>query len=155
MKRLDDRDAFVARVRTIQGTYPAAHNALRNWGRWSGDQRGIFPKQSSPSIGYCRSEGEEYGEETAPDAERRARLEEIPRKSEPMDRIPYDEKSAVILDERIHHAGGLGVDVRIALRVAYVSREIPEDQFPRRTGCLEDTFCERLEEALRFTRRFV
>lgn len=154
--RLMDTDLDTARIRALQGIYFREHAALMNWGRWSNDRRGIFPKAAGSILGaqYRRSEGEEYGDETKPDQERLARVAAMPRRSEPRERLPYEEKTAVILDERIHHPGGLNVEIRRCLRIAYVTREVPEDQFAKRAGCLVDTFCERLEEALRFVRRF-
>lgn len=146
-------DAFIARVRMIQSLYPEAHAALVGWGRWSADRRGIFPQAyKRPAVWdqFKQSEAGDFGEE----GEARKVVVPFAVKAEGPDRLPYDERSALILDERIHHPGGLSVEVRHTIRAAYVTREIPEDQFPRAAGCSEQAFCERLEAALIFARRF-
>lgn len=153
--RTIDCDLETARIRGLQAIYAKAHGALISWGRWSMDRRGIFPREAKPSLNYNRDEKEDYGEETFPDEERLARIASTPIRSSPADRLPYDEKTALVLDERIHHPGGLGVEVRRCLRIAYATREIPESQFSQRSGCLPHIFCERLEEALRFVGRFI
>lgn len=144
--------AFVGRVRLIQEMHDRAHMALKNWGDWSADRRGIFPRLSPPSLWnqFKRNELDEYGDEQAPTVVADAG----PAKAEPVELRPYDERQALNLDERLHGYGGLSLSVRQALRVAYVTREVPEDQFPRATGCNEDAFCERLMEALLFVERF-
>lgn len=153
MGAVDIQEATV-RIRALQAMYSVEHLALVNWGLWSMDRSGLFPTVSRPSVWdqFKRSEGDDYGEE-------KDHAERIqypgPAKSEAPEREPYDERAAVILDERMHHPGGLAVHVREAIRVAYVSREVPDEQFPRLTGCSVDAFCERLEGALLFVGRFV
>ena len=154
--QINGQIAFDAqRIRGLQDHYPKEHHAFRNWGAWSSDRRGIFPKEKPGPLGGMFDRGgcdpEGWGEES----ERTNNVILLPQKAERAERIPYDEKSAVLLDERIHSAGGLNVEVRKVIRVAYVTREIPEDQFPRFAGCLIDAYCERLEAALLFARRFV
>lgn len=143
---------FIGRVRALQEAHARAHAALVNWGDWSADRRGIFPRLSSPALWdqIKRSELDEYGEEQPP----AVIVDQGPAKSEAPEAKPHDEKSAISLDERIHGYGGLPVYVRYAIKAAYVTREIPEDQFPRAAGCNEDAFCERLAEALAFVGRF-
>lgn len=146
---------FVGRVRALQAMHFAAHQALVNWGHWSADRRGIFPTMAPPAMWdqFKRDENESWGEE--PDKLPEQTGEAAIRKAEAAPRAEYDEKTAVMLDERLHGYGGLSTMVREALHVAYVSREIPEQQFPRLAGCTEDAFCERLSEALGFVERFL
>ena len=148
-------DLDTARIRALQAMYPEAHLSLRNWGIWSADRRGIFPTLTKPGLWdqFKRSELDEYGE-VKDDKETNVVPIRQEVKSEAAERLPYDERTGCALDERIHSAGGLPLEVRIALRVAYVSRETPENQFPRFSGCGIDAFCERLEMALRFAARF-
>lgn len=151
MKRLDDRDAFVARVRTIQATHPAAHSAATNWGNWAADRRGIFPSQKGPGIWnwFKRDENDSYGEEVD------TPVLEAPVKAEGPERPPYDELQGLRLDERIHGHGGLNEESRFVLRAAYVW-VLPDYQLPKAAGCRnEDQFCELLESSLKFIRRFV
>lgn len=144
---------LIGRIRTLQSMYWDAHQALTNWGHWSADRRGIFPTQAPPAMWdqFKRDEREDYGDEQPPAVTAEAALP----KAEAAPRPEYDERSAVALDERIHGYGGLPLEMRVAMRVAYVSREVPEEQFPRFTGCSEDGFCERLEHCLRFVGRFM
>lgn len=154
--RAIDVDFEAIRIRDLQGSFYKEHRSLIQWGLWSGDRRNIFPKKAGCSLGpfYKPEAGEEYGD---PDKDQPARAELLePHRSISKDRIPYDEKTAVILDERIHSPGGLGIEVRRSLKVAYVTREVPEAQFWKLSGCSHpDHFIERLEAALRFVRRFI
>lgn len=147
---------LVGRIRNLQATYESEHAALVNWGHWSADRRGIFPTQAPPGIWdeFKRDENEAYGE-VAEDELPELTDEAKTRKAEHLPTPEYDERKAVELDERIHGHGGLPVDFRHALRAAYVTREIPEHQFPREAGCTDDAFCERLESCLLFVGRFV
>lgn len=146
-------EAFVGRVRNLQETYPEAHASLTNWGNWAADLRGVFPKQTPPGLWnqFKQSEVQEWGEEQAP----QRNVVPFPVKAEAAPRRRYDAKTAVILDERMHGPGGLNVETRHCLRVAYVSHEVPEAQFPTLSGCSDQAFCERLEAALKFVHRFV
>jgi hypothetical protein len=68
----------------------------------------------------------------------------------------YEEKAAVVLDERIHAAGGLGIEIRKAIRTAYIDGGPREGRWHVYANCpTPDAFMERLEVALRFVRRFV
>jgi hypothetical protein len=153
MKRdLEAAEIFTARVRGLQGIYSAAHEALKNWGAWSRDRRGIYPSMSPPGMWaqYKPDDSDEYGDEPEvppPEA--------VPVKAEAAEHELYEEKTAFILDERMHSPGGLGQMVREAIKIAYVSREVPESQFSRLAGCTDDAYCERLETCLRFVGRFV
>lgn len=146
-------EAFVGRVRNLQATYPEAHASLVNWGSWAADLRGVFPKLQNPAMWhqFKQSEVEEWGEEKK---EPERVVVPFPVKAESAPRRRYESKAAVILDERMHSPGGLSVEVRHCLRVAYVSHEVPEAQFARLSGCTDQSFCERLEEALKFAARF-
>lgn len=151
--RLRDCDIETARIRALQAIYSEAHQALCNWGLWSSDKRFIYPTLKPPALWnqFARSKVEEWGDEM----ESPVRLVlSGPAKPEPRERDPYDEKKAIALDERIHGSGGLRLDIRQMLKIAYATGEVPEYQFPALCGCSLDTLCERLEEALRFVRRF-
>lgn len=150
--RAIDCDLETARIRGLQAIYAKSHAALSNWGRWSADRSDIYPKMNPPSIWdqFARSKVTEWGEE----GEHAYAILQVV-KSEPAEKRPYDERTACKLDERLHGAGGLPDYIRLCLRTAYVTKEIPEDQFPRLSGCTLDAFCERLEAALRFVSRFV
>lgn len=147
----DGPDLTTARIRALQAIYQDAHEALRNWGLWSLDLRKVYPTQKPPSTFRDYRSGEDYGDEDL--ALEPTRLD-APAKAEAAPREPYDQKTAEVLDERIHAPGGLPVEIRTALRVAYVSRETIEPQWPGFAGCNLDAFCERLESGLRFARRF-
>jgi hypothetical protein len=146
-----DLPLLTARIRGLQAIYATEHARLVNWGNWSWDRRGIFPTLAPPSLWnqFKRNENEDYGEE-----QEKVPADEAP-KTEPLPPRPYEELPAVILDERLHAAGGPAQFVRHVAKVAYVSREVPEEQFARLSGCSEDAFCERLEALLVFVRRFV
>lgn len=143
-------DEFPVRVRLRQADYPEGHKALINWGLWSRDRAGIFPIDARPSIWdqFKADENEAWGdtpEVAAGPAE----------KPERADDDPYDELAGSTMDERLHAPGGPGYEIRLALRVIYVHRAIPEYQYAARAGCSPDALCERLEAGLRFAERFV
>lgn len=147
------KQIFTARIRLLQSLYFQSHQALTDWGHWSADKRGMYPTMKPPSLwnNFKRSEVEEWGEETE------AAMSQIKQeaRAESLEIPPYNERTALQVDSRIHGYGGLADEYRRALRAAYVSREIPEDQFPKACGCCEDAFCERLEAGLRFVGRFL
>lgn len=145
-----DPDLARIRIRGLQGIYEKEHRALVEWGLWSLDRRGIFPTLKPPSVWdqFKRSEVEAWGD--APENH-----EGPAEKAELLPRVGYNERMGLMIDERIHGVGGLPDYVRLAMRVAYVTREVPEDQFPRLAGCSLDAYCERLEHALRFVGRFL
>lgn len=149
---MDASDQFQVRVRELQGQYPDEHWALVDWGIWSrtlvGFERGVG-KQGVWFQGKA-DENEAYGEEPV----EVARVE-APAHAEREQEQPEDERRCVVLDERMHAPGGLGMEVRNALKVAYIKRYIPEYQYARASGCSEDGYCERLEAGLRFVRRFL
>lgn len=151
MKR--DLDVFSARLRGLQAIYNSSHAALVNWGRWSRDRYKIFPRVAAPSLWdqFKRDENDEYGEVT-PDIEV---SDEAPVKAEAAEMEEYSERDGTLLDERLHGPGGLCCELRYALRAAYVTREVPDEQFPRLAGCSEDAFLERMESSLMFVQRFV
>ena len=151
---MDMADLFPARVRGLQAIYPEAHRALVDWGVWSrtlvGFERGIG-RQGVWFQGKA-DENEAYGEL---EAEGEIQIVEAPACQERLDEEPEDGKRCYLLDERMHRPGGLGTEVRNALKIAYIKRYIPEFQYPRAAGCSPDAFCERIEEGLRFARRFI
>ena len=151
---LRDIDIFAEQVRALQAMYPKAHAALANWASWSRDRHKVYPPGVTANPmweSFKRDENEDYGEQHEIPAERLAQTDI---KVEAHEREDYDEKAGAILDERMHSPGGLGVDIRRALKVAYVSRYLLEAQFPKAAGCSEDAFRERLEAALLFASRF-
>lgn len=146
---------FVERVRILQDNHAKAHAALVNWGCWSRDRRGIFPVQITPPKVWDQfkaDENEAWGEvQDAPESQ--GATEEA--KAERAEDDPYNELQGHQLDERLHGYGGLSEAIRIALRVAYVRRDIHESQYPRAAGCGQDGFLERLEAGLMFCERWV
>jgi hypothetical protein len=96
-------------------------------------------------------ENESYGEVT----EETTIVEQTEVKAERAEEEPYDELQGTILDERMHSPGGLAMEVRNALKVAYVHRYVLEANYPRQAGCSQDAFLERLEAGLRFAQRFL
>ena len=123
----DWRDIFRGQVREIQTHYPAAHAALRNWGRWSRELHGIFPQIAQPGWTEFYRAPQEWAEDPValaplPAAPQNARSER--------DREERaDERSGVELDIRVH-ALHFPTIWRRVLRAAYVTIEVPEDQFP-------------------------
>ena len=145
---------FTERVRLLQAIYPKEHAALICWGAWSRDRRGIFPKDIAPPKvwdQFKRDENEAWGDEDAAKLEPETDAEV---KAERAEDDPYNELQGHQLDERIHGYGGLWQEVRIALRVVYVRRDIHEIQYPRAAGCGQDALLERLAEGLKFVGRF-
>jgi hypothetical protein len=145
MNQADYAAAFTGEVRGIQSAYPQAHQALRNWGLWSRDRAGIFPCISRPSI------WNEYAPKVGDFAEENLDRE-LPRdevvKQEMAETPDYSEKEAVELDEYMHGPEGLVYAIRKCLLVAYVSLEIPEDQFPKLAGVTHEGFLMSLTSAL-------
>jgi hypothetical protein len=139
---------IVGRIRGIQSFHYKAHKALVNWGYWSLDRADIYPRLKPPSVWdqFKRDENDAYGEEQAPAVS----VERAPVRAERADKPKYDERLAIALDERLHGYGCPSVEVRQCLKAAYVTREVPETQFPKLCGITEDAFCERLETALLF-----
>lgn len=149
---MDLSDELVIRIRALQEMHSRAHQALLNWSRWSRDRRGIFPAISKPHIWqeYKQSEADDWGEDHAVSNER---LAQDDRKTERPEDEAYDEKAAQTLDERIHSPMA-PLYLKQLLRTAYITRDVPEYQFPRACGCPPHAFTERLENALIFVGRF-
>jgi hypothetical protein len=149
---LHDLPLLTLRIRALQDMYASAHASLLGWGSWSLDLRRVYPEEIAAPTIYNqgkRDETEGYGDwQGAP-----IKLPVAPI-AIPAERKHYDERAAVILDERIH-SPGVPTFVRHVAKIAYVNHEIPEDQFPRLAGCTEDAFCERLEHLLRFVQRHI
>lgn len=154
MSMLEQNEIETIRIRMLQDRYPEAHEALKQWGEWSMDKRGIYPTMSQPSMfdQFKRDGSEGYADE----ANAVIVVAVGPVKSEGPEHEDYDEKQAVRLDELMHGAGGLPEYVRVALKTAYATREVPEYQFPRFSNCSTmDQMIERLEAGLCFVGRFV
>jgi len=141
------------RIRALQGMNEPAHLALVNWGRWSRDRHGIFPPGITPPGLWNQALPSKFGDFADEEEGQRVEVQE-PAKAEAAEKEPYDEKAGTVLDERVHHPS-FPQYLRDILKVAYVTREVPEDQFPRLIGCTEDSFCERLEACLKYVGRFV
>ncbi len=149
-----DADVFAAQVRALQSIYDEAHKALVNWGAWSRDLRNVYPAGYVMSPTWREALPSKFGDFGEVDEN----TEVVPQaevKAESAEREAYDERAGLEIDRRMHEAGGLSLDVRLAVRAAYLSREIPEEQFPKFSGCSHDAFRERLEYALQFVGRFI
>ncbi len=157
MKRdLQDSEIIRARIRALQAIYYTEHSALCNWAKWSRDRAGIFPPGVTPPTMWAEALVSKFGDfADEKDMDGREIVEQTEAKAERADREEYDERAGEDLDQRIHNAHDFPAYQRDILKIAYVSREVPEDQFPRLAGCTEDTFCERLEGCLRFVSRHV
>ena len=149
-------DLFPARVRGLQAIYAGGHKALVNWGAYSRDRAGFERGVTSPRTAkeYHYTEGDEEGYADPHDACLVLIRTNAPAKAEKVQDEPYNERDAAILCERMHGPGGLMVEARPVLKVAYVLRYIQEYEYPYRTGLLPDTVLERLEMGLRFAARF-
>lgn len=155
---MDMTDEFPVRVRSLQADFAAAHRALMNWGAYSRDragfQRGITKSQALSQYRYNEEE-EGYAPPPDPNDHKLILIKtDAPAKAEKVQDEPYDERAGMILCERIHGPGGLMLDARPVIRVAYVFRDVPEYQYPYRLGLLPDAVLERLEMGLRFAARF-
>lgn len=150
---MDMTDELPVRVRSLQAAYNSAHRALLNWGAYSRDragfQRGLTRSQVLNQYRYNEEE-EGYAEEGVLILIRT----DAPAKAERVQDEPYNERDAANLCERIHGPGGLILDARPVINIAYVARDIPEYQYPTLTGLLPDAVLERLEMGLRFASRF-
>lgn len=149
-----DLDVFVAQVAALQNMQMKAHAALQNWGAWSRD-RGVGPRMARQHL-LDQHDGdlEGYGE----DGDVLQRVE--PQEAAKMERKEetYEEKPAVILDERIHGSGGLPASIRMVLRVAYIDGgpDVGKWWSDGRADCaVPGHFLERLEAGLKFVGRFL
>jgi hypothetical protein len=156
LRDVDQEEVIRLELRELQGRYPREHQALINWGRWSRDRRGIYPAgvtapsiwQEAPSSKWEFEEPEAY-EPYIPVV--------AAQKGDRPETEDYDEKTAVLLDERIHGYGGLNETLRSCLEVAYLTRTVQENRFHRL--CTPPTtpsgFRERLTECLVFVGRWI
>lgn len=159
MKREDqiaESALIIQGIRELQSTHDRAHQALMNWAKWSRDRRGIYPPGVVPPAIWNDAPVSKWEHEEIPEKTERQVLQ-APEKGDRPEEEEHDEKSAVILDERIHAPGGLPEYLRSVLNVAYITRYTPEDRFHKLVipSCQPSTFRERLAEALRFVGRFV
>lgn len=147
---------FAGQVREIQDAFPIAHKALKQWGIWSRQRGGIFPRLAPPSLWDMAKPGDandwvEADDIGLPIVEQR----EI--KAEAVGDEPCDEKMGEALDVMLH-ALEFPVVWRRCLSAAYVSRETPEYQFPREATLARpresrishDNFLQFLDGALQF-----
>ena len=149
MNMADQFDLVTAQIRALQGIYQEPHDAYENWGAWCRD-RCIGPRMARQHLlDQHDGDTEGYGEEGVPIETQAPAKMERPQET-------YDEKSAAILDERIHSPGGLSVEVRRALRAAYVDGGPVEAKWYVYAGCaVPGHLLERLETAYKFARRFL
>lgn len=152
MNRMDLSELFTAQVRGLQSLYPTAHRALTNWGLWSMDRAGIFPSLSAPSM-WDQAIHSKFGDFADEADDRAGYAEQTEFKAERIEQEPFDEKSANELDEWLHEGCGTEDErfpwsIRRCLIVAYVTREVPERDFPRLSKCGHDDFLARLESVL-------
>jgi hypothetical protein len=157
MRDINAQELERAEIRAIQSLYPKAHDQCVNWGRWSRDRRGIFPSENPPPSAVYdiirRDEWDKdgYGEQEAEPE----RLATDDRKAERAADEPYDELQGYEFDTRIHQARDFPAYLRSVLKAAYVTREVPEDQFHRHTNppCNPAQFREWLAQALAWVER--
>jgi hypothetical protein len=147
---------IVIAIRELQAAHYQAHEALQNWAKWSRDRRGIYPPGVVPPAIWADAPINKWEFEEEPDYNPYQKLTmTAAEKGDRPEEEDYDEKTAVVLDERIHQ--GLAEYERSVLEVAYVTRYTPEERFHKLTNppCQPITFRERLAECLRFVDRFV
>lgn len=151
MKRAEAAELFTAEVRALQGIYPDGHKRLRNWGAWSRDRSGIFPTLSPPGLwaeAIC-SKFDDFADEgdlKKAEEDKRYVTQTGDGKSERAETEPYDEKEANELDDFLHKR--FPWNVRKCLMVAYVTLELPENQFPHHACCTHPTFLANLSLVL-------
>jgi hypothetical protein len=148
---------IVIAIRELQAKHHKAHEALQNWAKWSRDRRGIYPPGAVPPAIWNDAPVSKWEFEEELDYNPYQKLNiQTAEKGDRPEEEDYDEKTAVVLDERIHGHGGLSEYQRSALEVAYVTRYTPEERFHKLCNppCQPSTFRERLGEALRFVERF-
>lgn len=129
--RVDPREVFIAQVRALQSIYPAAHAALKNWGSWSRELHGVFPSVAHPGWTEFYVAPQEWGEEPLALAPLPVPQQHVRPEREKEARA--DEKAGMELDARIHD-DDFPVVWRNVLAAAYVTVEVPEDQFPALAG---------------------
>jgi hypothetical protein len=159
MKREDaiaESALIIQGIRDLQSQFHAAHEALANWGRWSRDKRGIYPPGVVPPAIWNDAPVSKWEIEEEPDYDPYKKILTVAEKGDRQEEEDYDEKTAVMLDERIHGHGGLSESLRSVLEVAYVTRYTPEDRMHRlcTPPCQPHAFRERLAECLAFVSRF-
>jgi hypothetical protein len=144
-------------IRDLQARYYTAHAALANWGRWSRDRRGIYPPGVVPPAIWNDAPVSKWEIEEEPDYDPYKKILIVAEKGDRLEEEDYDEKTAVMLDERIHGHGGLSESLRSALEVAYVTRYTPEDRMHKLTSppTTASGFRERLSACLVYVSRFV
>lgn len=133
---IDWREVLTGEIRSIQGSYPEANGAAKEWGLWSRYRFGIGPKDARPYLWrFARPSkfGDFADEEEGKSQAQLERAQAVQAKAESAPLERFDERLAVELDVRIH-----GIDFpavwRRCLRAAYVAR-IPEYQWPAEARC--------------------
>jgi hypothetical protein len=144
------------RIRDLQGRFHAEHLALLNWGIWSRDVRGIYPSIARCLIfdNFIHDDTEGWGD-CSNEGNDRSQIENTPAKAERSEEEPYDEKSALELNDRIN-APQLSECLKRVLRTAYVDGGSAEHRWYVYADCsTPDAFLERLEASLNYVRRWV
>lgn len=142
-------------IRELQSLHHDAHQALQNWAKWSRDRRGIYPPGVVPPAIWDDAPTSKWQFEEELDYNPYQRINLVTaEKGDRPEEEEYDEKTAIVLDERIHE--GLGEYERSVLEIAYVTRYTPEDRMHKLCNppCQPSTFKERLGECLRYVSRF-
>lgn len=147
---------YAAQVREIQAAFAVAHKALVQWGIWSRQRGGIFPSLAPPSMWEMYAPSDADKREWVEASDQLIVVPQTEVKAEAANDDACDEKLAEEMDVLIHELEFPAV-WRKCLSAAYVSREIPEYQFPREaTACRprgerisHDTFLLMLDGALR------
>ncbi len=155
MENIPHEWIFVGQVREIQGAFAIAHKALVQWGIWSRNRSGIYPTITSPSMWEQYAPNDKDLREWVEASEDATIVPQLEIKAEAANDGDCDEKTAEELDILIHDQEFPTI-WRKCLSAAYVSREIPEYQFPREaTVCKprserisHDTFLMMLDGAL-------
>lgn len=155
--KVDWREVFAGEIRSVQAAYPQAHQALKNWGRWSRelhDIPGLTNDLKAPGLyeGADRKNWEfaqdgETGIDT-PEAIAKRCAADKRVKRERADDLKADDKLGHELDLLIHDYQNFAAIWRVVLKAAYCSREIPEYQFPNEAKLRHEPFLTFLDGAL-------
>jgi hypothetical protein len=156
LRDLDQATLDAEQIRRLQSRYPSEHAALLNWGAWSRDRSGIFPKEARTKVfEQFVPDGTEAFGEIDDEFARTANTDPALLKAERDETEPYDEKSGTALDSRIN-GPMLSLSLKRVLTTAYVNGGASEHRWYVYADCVSlDSFCERLEAGLQFVRRFV
>lgn len=131
--KVDWRDVFAGRVRSVEAHYASVHNNLMAWARWSRERFPGHPRISVSGIWSLPGE-------TDPDRD----TESIPEPVQP----PIDEKAVLILDAKINELGFPSAWRRV-LKSSYL-KQMLEYQRPDDAHMGYDYFVDQLADVLEF-----